>query len=542
MTTRKDQFMIECLGVGELKKIRIGHNNKGPGAGWFLDKVIIDDLAVKRVYDFKCERWLAVDEDDGKTTIFLYPGLSAKGNYVDGEDGENRVPYTIHVHTGDVRNAGTDSKVFIELFGGRHDDKSSGRIILKGKFERGDIDICNIESPVLISPVSRVLIGHDNSGAFPSWFLNRVDLETPMTGMKQVFPCERWLAKDEDDGKIERILKENTSLREEHSSKSVWDLTVYTSNIPKAGTDSNVFVCIYGDQGKTDEIPLKAKQKQLEVGSVDKFRIEAAEIGEPFKIRVWHDNAGTMPGWHLDRIEAKNMGNKYLFICNQWLAKSEEEGTTVREMPAEGDSIRKPLPLVRYTVETYTGNKASAGTDADVFVNIFGDFGDTGDRWLEKSLNNKNKFERGKVDVFHIDAVTLKNLKKIRIGHNGKRAGAGWFLEKVVVKQEGNPKYDQTFECNRWLAVDEDDGQIVRELYALGQGSQYLDSTQYRVKVKTGDVANAGTDARVHLKIFGRKGDTGDRHLKRSDNTANKFERGREDDFTIEADDIGKVI
>jgi hypothetical protein len=188
-----------------------------------------------------------------------------------------------------------------------------------------------------------------------------------------------------------------------------------------------------------------------------------------------------------------------------------------------------------------TGNKLRGGTDSDVFLNIFGDFGDTGERWLQKSETNKNRFERNQTDVFRIEAVSLKHLKKVRIGHNGKRAGNGWFLSKVTVRQEGNPKYDKTFECNRWLAVDEDDGLIVRELFPEGMGSQYLDTTSYHVKVKTGDVRNAGTDARVHLKIFGAKGDTGDKHLKHSDNTSNKFERGREDLFKIEADDIGKV-
>jgi hypothetical protein len=83
---------------------------------------------------------------------------------------------------------------------------------------------------------------------------------------------------------------------------------------------------------------------------------------------------------------------------------------------------------------------------------------DTGERFLENSENNQNKFERNQIDIFKLEAVTLKKLKKIRIGHNGKRVGAGWFLKKVVIKQEGNPKYDQVFECNRWLATDEDDG------------------------------------------------------------------------------------
>lgn len=40
-----------------------------------------------------------------------------------------------------------------------------------------------------------------------------------------------------------------------------------------------------------------------------------------------------------------------------------------------------------------------AGTDANVFLKIYGDLGDTGERKLAKSENNKNKFERGEVAV-----------------------------------------------------------------------------------------------------------------------------------------------
>ena len=70
-----------------------------------------------------------------------------------------------------------------------------------------------------------------------------------------------------------------------------------------------------------------------------------------------------------------------------------------------------------------------AGTSANVFLNIFGDYGDTGNRILEKSTTNRVKFEKGSIDVFKIEAITLKNLSKIRIGHDGK--GAGWFLKQV---------------------------------------------------------------------------------------------------------------
>lgn len=59
--------------------------------------------------------------------------------------------------------------------------------------------------------------------------------------------------------------------------------------------------------------------------------------------------------------------------------------------------------------------------------------------------------------------------------------------------------------------------------------------------VRTGDVRGAGTDANVYVQIFGKNGDTGKLPLRQSENTRNKFERGRADLFTVEAVDIGKV-
>jgi len=57
------------------------------------------------------------------------------------------------------------------------------------------------------------------------------------------------------------------------------------------------------------------------------------------------------------------------------------------------------LPFVakKYVVDVITGNVSRAGTDANVFLTIFGDTGDSGEQQLSKSENNKNKFEKGQV-------------------------------------------------------------------------------------------------------------------------------------------------
>lgn len=58
-------------------------------------------------------------------------------------------------------------------------------------------------------------------------------------------------------------------------------------------------------------------------------------------------------------------------------------------------------PLYCLTVNTYevcvfTGDMLGAGTDANVFINIYGENGDTGERYLKNS-DNLNKFERAQV-------------------------------------------------------------------------------------------------------------------------------------------------
>ena len=50
-----------------------------------------------------------------------------------------------------------------------------------------------------------------------------------------------------------------------------------------------------------------------------------------------------------------------------------------------------------YEVFVYTGDVRSAGTDANVFLTMFGENGDTGERPLSKSETHKDKFERGQV-------------------------------------------------------------------------------------------------------------------------------------------------
>uniref|UniRef100_H2LK33 Lipoxygenase homology PLAT domains 1 n=1 Tax=Oryzias latipes TaxID=8090 RepID=H2LK33_ORYLA len=519
----EDKFTIEAPNLGRLKKITIGHNNRGSSAGWFLDKVMIDDMGNKEIYEFPVNRWFAMDEDDGKIQRDILVGSMQPMGIV----------YNVQVMTGDIRGAGTNSKIHMVMHGAKG-IKNSGKVFLEGgAFERGLIDVFNVEICELISPLSRITIGHDNGAVGAGWYCEKVVIYCPFTGIEQTFPCGMWLDEDEGDGLIERELYEMVSLRQKKMKKYPWSLWIWTSDIKGAGTDAQVFLQIYGERGKSDEIKLENNSDNFEQGQIDKFVIEMPDIGKLLKLRIWHEKRNPFAGWHLAKVTLlKTLTmEKYSFECGRWLDINEDDNEIVRELPATG-----------YRVTICTGTVSGSGTDASVFLNVIGDLGDTGERLMYMSKNNVNKFEKGNHDEFLIESVWLGQVRRVRVGHDGRGGGCGWFLDKVMVREEGQPESAAIeFPCNRWLDQNEDDGQIIRELVPAGEGLR-LFNVSYHIAIQTGSVNGASSDSKVFVKLYGEKGDTDKVILAVSDNDLrNYFETARTDIFTLETFDIGKI-
>lgn len=143
-----------------------------------------------------------------------------------------------------------------------------------------------------------------------------------------------------------------------------------------------------------------------------------------------------------------------------------------------------------YKVSVMTGDVYGAGTDANVFLTIYGDQGDTGERKLRKSETNSNKFERGsvrarppllpflsrkntliktcvfsvQVDKFTIEAVDLGQVFKLRIRHDNSMMHADWYLDQVEVVDEDSEEVF-LFLCERWLSRKKEDRLIERVFY-----------------------------------------------------------------------------
>ncbi|EDQ93112.1 uncharacterized protein MONBRDRAFT_31037 [Monosiga brevicollis MX1] len=525
-----DVFAVSSRKIGTLKRLRIWHDNGGAGPAWFLDAVEVVDEASGQTYRFECNRWLAKDEDDGQISRELT---------CNGDSSWGLKSYKLTIFTGDKRNAGTSANVFCKLVGERG---ASDNVILENSsknFQRDRTDIFTVEASDLGS-LRHIVLGHDNHGMGAGWYVERFSLEVPSEGKLYNVDVKQWFATDMSDGAIERTFRLDNAETLDIAQRLDWKCTIYTSDVANAGTDANVFMQVYGKKGKTDVVPLKNKSDTFERGQTDELRVQLINVGSLRKLRVWHDNKGMASGWHLDRIVLSRDGEEYIFPCAEWLAVSEGDKEIVRELPATGPNVKKPLQLVEYTVRVATGHARFAGTNADVFVMLTGELGDSGKRALLRSQTNRNKFERGKEDVFTVAAVDLGKLTSVTVGHNNAGTSAGWFLDKIVVLDPRRGE-EEEFPCHRWLAVDADDGQIERELVPKMAEHQAAATTTYIVKIKTGDVRHAGTDANVFVQLFGKTGESTQLKLRNSETYSDAFERNKMDIFKFELLDLGDL-
>ncbi|ERE85978.1 lipoxygenase homology domain-containing protein 1 [Cricetulus griseus] len=194
--------------------------------------------------------------------------------------------------------------------------------------------------------------------------------------------------------------------------------------------------------------------------------VSPLETNNPTTLGPEKCNKANVQDFKIDiKIELQNMnsGEKFYIPVQRWLAQEQEDGEICREFPilSKGQPV---LPVTTYQVHITTGELWNAGTVANVYLSIYGEKGDTGSRRLFRS-KSALKFLRGQTDTFFLEAVNLGNLCKIVIGHDGLGQGNGWFLEDVVVR-DPTTNHEYAFFCHRWLDEGEDDGRIVREIYA----------------------------------------------------------------------------
>ncbi|KAK1332024.1 hypothetical protein QTO34_007703 [Cnephaeus nilssonii] len=228
-----------------------------------------------------------------------------------------------------------------------------------------------------------------------------------------------------------------------------WQVSITTSDLPNAGTSSQVYIILYGQRRSSAPIYLYGTDgAQFQDGHENIFTIMVGDIGTLFKIRIGHTNSGISPSWHCKQIQLwdMNSGKKFYIPVQRWLARDQEDGEICREFPVLNRG-QPTLPVTVYEVHVATGELWNSGTVANVYISIYGKKGDTGSRQLFRSKSSIS-FLREQTDTFSLEAVHLGDLYKIVIGHDGLGPGNGWFLDDVVIK-DPTTNHEYAFFCHR---------------------------------------------------------------------------------------------
>ncbi|XP_035669852.1 polycystic kidney disease protein 1-like 2 [Branchiostoma floridae] len=137
-----------------------------------------------------------------------------------------------------------------------------------------------------------------------------------------------------------------------------------------------------------------------------------------------------------------------------------------------------------YLLTVYTGMKANSGTSSRVGIILHGELGDSGPRPL--AACQQQVFKRGSVSTFLLSTPeSLGGLTNIHVWHDssGEGGGASWFLDRLVVEDlQTNTRY--VFFCQRWLAVEMEDGKVDRFLSAAGRDELTNFSSIFQTKTR----------------------------------------------------------
>ncbi|XP_066489046.1 polycystin family receptor for egg jelly [Tiliqua scincoides] len=117
----------------------------------------------------------------------------------------DKVCYLVTIYTGSRLGSGTTADIFIQLIGRRSiSDMHCLRHTKYATFGRGAIDTFLLTSKNNLGDVYSFRVWHNNGGLSPKWFLSRVKVENIYTKQSWMFICQKWLALEKGDGRIER--------------------------------------------------------------------------------------------------------------------------------------------------------------------------------------------------------------------------------------------------------------------------------------------------------------------------------------------------
>ncbi|CAF4045720.1 unnamed protein product [Rotaria sordida] len=351
------------------------------------------------------------------------------------------VPYRFIVRTGIRKNSGTRAQVFLYMYG---TEKNWTSINLQARtntnsdgFPSGSIRTFCLKGPD-IGQLHHLNVNLVGARSDKEWFLKEIEITNLNTSVTWLCEFNCWLPKKQEDDVIKPTVKKRRELSLDNLS--VYILQIRTGGKAFAGTDANIQVIIRGSTSQTRQLALTSSGANLfEQNQLDTFAIVGGDIGDLLEITVESDKSQLASDWDLKEMIMWKIipikDDKQLqvyFPFNTWLGDAQSKLKAKREIYPSTDHHQKGPTCYHITVKT--GKDMGAGTDANVYIIIYGKSGRTTIHHLDNRL--KNDFERNTTSEFTIMDIDVGKIDRIKIWHDNTGVGSAWLLDSIIIRKK----------------------------------------------------------------------------------------------------------
>ncbi|NWR34550.1 LOXH1 protein, partial [Tachuris rubrigastra] len=313
----------------------------------------------------------------------------------------------------------------------------------------------------------------------------------------------------------------------------------------------------YGSKGKSNPVSMENRVDHQTKNQITYDIHLPSDLGMLFKVRLGLqslENSISQLSLHHFKIQNTSTLDTFSLTINKTLPLS-LNGDRWIEFPIQWP-LKEALSVVTYHLTVFSRNILSERNLVHMTACIYGTHGDTGDRSLPWPLKNIQHGEENESFLVILDAVELGELDKIVLLISSK-TDCKLNIKKIHVKEAAKEHPIYVFEMNGELALDANkpEKRDIPRSFVIGGDKQnnYLDNnlnkggsqernvTEYTIKVYTGEKRGAGTDANVHIILFGNEDKSEVFQLSQSLEHQNPFERGKVDTFKIKTKKLGSL-
>ncbi|NXT03591.1 LOXH1 protein, partial [Jacana jacana] len=314
----------------------------------------------------------------------------------------------------------------------------------------------------------------------------------------------------------------------------------------------------YGSNGKSNPVSMENKVEHEAKDQITYDIYLPSDLGMLYKVRLGpqslEDSISQLSLRHF-KMQNTSTLDTFSLTINKTLPLS-LNGDRWIEFPIEWP-LKEALSVVTYHLTVFARDILSERNLVHMAACIYGTRGDTGDRSILGLLQNVQQGQENESFLVTVDAVELGELDKVILLISSK-TDCKVDIKKLYLKEAVKEHPIYVFEVNETFSVTANKPEIQREIpvsFVIRGDKQQNDIdknlhkersetrnlTEYTIKVYTGDQRGAGTDAKVHIILFGNEDKSEVFQLSQSLEHKDPFERGKVDTFKITTKKLGSL-